>query len=1290
MTVTVENATGTLAHGFKAGLVRVQHRRVDIRITNAEGKLRLLPLLQRRIELASGVAQQVSVQVFHVDDSKSSGPLRFMPDTLSVEADSLHTDSLLLILMNGNTLHAANVSTAAVVEPQVIRIKGAQLDWRDMQMHLTADGRLHAKDPIAFDGKASSDWTPDGMPAWRFDASFDGDLDKLPLRLDISKPFHAHIDGAATDLNDHWQLTGNGATSDLDINVFGGGTALGIMSAKVGLTVNTSGFSARGPVIAPGLAPGPIDVDFHGAYANHRLTIKESTAVHKPSGSHGSVHGTVDVVPHGPRLALAGKWITLQWPLVSSAPAFTSTDGNYSLDGVRPWKAHADGRFAAAGLTDLPATVNGSLDVDSFTIEDGTIGIYGGTAKVKGLARWQPAQTWNVTGHIAGLDVAKVRADIPGTLDFDFRASGAPFGAAGAIDFAIAQMSGKLRGQSAGGSGRFTQAAGSDNWQFHQVDLHLGHTRIQLDGSLDAPRDLKFALEADDLSLLDENARGKVSASGRYAGTDAAPVLALKAHGTGFEWQGYRIDALDSDVDIDLGDNGHAQGKVDLTGIHHDSYHVRKATLDLTGSNKAQHATLTVDATPLRAVLTAAGELKEQVWRGNIDGLKVNDDQGLSLQLEQPTPLQFDKRRIELGDLCVRSDKSRGCINGKRETDGRWGAALAVDAMPLRAFTAGLTQDIDYAGTINLRGNLAGGSGALPTGSLSGELMQAELLHTLGNGRVEPLSLGTGTLQATATATGFSAQLKLDAGAAGSITGALSGERNTSNWMDYPIKGQLDARTDGLALLDIYVGGIDKATGQLTTRVDIGGTLGTPSLAGQLQLHGASIDVYQVGGSLRDVSLDAHFDAHTLELTGQSRLGDGTAHFNGKLAWRDNEPYGNLHLEGDRLLVVDVPEARIEASPKLDFKLTGHRIDATGEVLIPKAKLEPADLTNAVLASDDEVLVGAAPVDPKRRWTVYSDIKLTLGDVDIKALGLTATLGGSLNLHSDESPNSRGQGELVIKSGKYMAYGRLLDIDYGRLIFNGPLNDPSVDARAQKTFLDVTGDVTAGVNVRGPLRSPRLTFFSEPSLPQSQIASLILAGGSLDSVQSNGSNRPGAARNELLTQAGALLGQRVGTRIGLDDIGVESDISDQTGINPNVIGGVKSTDTSLVLGKYLSPRLYVSYGISLAEAINTFKLRLTLGKGWSIRTEAGKERSADIVYTIKKGKKTDEDKKATPPSPKQPTVTAATTARLTSAFLCIRCAILCNPTASNPTVATPSCATCARVPCAGSPTSSGC
>ena len=98
-------------------------------------------------------------------------------------------------------------------------------------------------------------------------------------------------------------------------------------------------------------------------------------------------------------------------------------------------------------------------------------------------------------------------------------------------------------------------------------------------------------------------------------------------------------------------------------------------------------------------------------------------------------------------------------------------------------------------------------------------------------------------------------------------------------------------------------------------------------------------------------------------------------------------------------------------------------------------------------------------------------------------------------------------------------------------------------------------------------------------------------------------SRSGAASSALLAQGGAIIAQQLGAKVGIDDVGIEQDLTNST---------------SLVLGKYLSPRLYVSYGISLAESINTIKMRYTLGDRWTIKTEAGKERSADLVYTIEK------------------------------------------------------------------------
>ena len=134
---------------------------------------------------------------------------------------------------------------------------------------------------------------------------------------------------------------------------------------------------------------------------------------------------------------------------------------------------------------------------------------------------------------------------------------------------------------------------------------------------------------------------------------------------------------------------------------------------------------------------------------------------------------------------------------------------------------------------------------------------------------------------------------------------------------------------------------------------------------------------------------------------------------------------------------------------------------------------------------------------------------------------------------------------------------------------------------------------------------PRVTFFSDPAVAQSQIVSLLLAGGSLETVQNTAdpTQRNNAARNAALLQGSALVVQQFGSKVGIEDVGVESDLNNET---------------ALVLGRYLSPRLYISYGISLAESINTFKMRYTIGDHWTIKTEVGTARSADLVYTIER------------------------------------------------------------------------
>ena len=1196
VTLHIEGVSGTLAGGARIELLDIEHPRVHLRFTGIEGRLQLAPLLWQTIDVPALRLETALVEVRRPVNNIPWKP-HFLPPLMRIHADSVRVARGTLVVPNGMRFDVTNVDSAGAVLPKQVRIYRSELDLPTL--HLSTDGRLYARDPIAFSAQSSVTWQLPGQPQWAATASFDGNLADLPLKAALTAPFHASVTGHFTHLTTDWRFAGQSTVRDFDIVPFGGGKLLGLMQGQLALAMDRDGFQAKGQAESAGLDAGPFDVDFDGFYSARRLTIRESNFVHRASRARTTTRGTIDIVAgRRPLLDLTGSWQDFRWPLRGTAsPPVRSARGTFRLRGDKPYQVDADGEFRAAELPVMSGTVSGLLDSTRVTIARSSIATYGGRTEARGEVVWWPQQTWALTGTTTGIDPAQWRADLPGRLGFGFAASGRRFAANGDLDLRIERLSGTLRGSPAQGNGRVERTR--DLWRFTDIDLRLGRARLTLDGSLGTQRDLHFGLNTDDLSLLSPEARGRIAARGSITGTAAAPVLGLRAQGSNFVLGKRSLRSIDADIDVDLRDGGTTRGRLRLRELRFAGRLINTLEAEVDGKAGDNSAFLSMDARGLQVTMGARGAFRDGHWKGVVRELDAGDSEALKLALEAPVPLDLSATQQKLGALCLKGRDGERFCTAAESLDGHWQASFNAEKLPLRTLTAGLTQDIDYDGTIGIEGLFNGTPDALTTGTLHASLRDAQLRHHLSNGREERFAFGTGLVEAAATRSDFTVRVGLDAGAAGNIKGTLAGRRTGSEWAEFPIQGELALETDGLSLLDVYVNGIDRASGRLTTQVTASGTLGAPEFQGALQVRKGEMDLYQVNLALREISLDAQLNGRGLEIQGSTKAGDGSARVSGQLAWRDRQPFGSLHLEGENLRVVNVPEARLYASPKLDFALAGNRIDVTGEVKLPQAVLEPATITNAVLPSGDEVLVGTPLKERQSHWQVVSDVQVTLGDkVSIDTYGLKGRITGSLRVHSDETQVSRGAGELNVAEGKYAAFARNLDISRGRLIFNnGPLADPGIDLRAQKVY----PDVTAGVNVRGSLRAPRMTFFSEPAIPQSQIVSLILAGGSLESVQNN--SRAGSARNDLLAQGGAMLAQQLGSRVGIEDVGIESDLSN---------------DTSLVLGKYLSPRLYVSYGISLAEAINTVKLRYTVGDHWTIKTESGKARSADLVYTIQK------------------------------------------------------------------------
>ncbi len=335
-----------------------------------------------------------------------------------------------------------------------------------------------------------------------------------------------------------------------------------------------------------------------------------------------------------------------------------------------------------------------------------------------------------------------------------------------------------------------------------------------------------------------------------------------------------------------------------------------------------------------------------------------------------------------------------------------------------------------------------------------------------------------------------------------------------------------------------------------------------------------------------DVRMDALPDG-TARIAGSVRSGEGTLNVDGSLNWRDTDAPLLLTLTGQNVLVSDTRDLHAVASPDLQVRYAaGQPITVTGTVTVPSARIDLERLDQGVSTSPDVVVLD--PEDPEATGASPLDLDLTLvlgDDVKLNGFGLEGGLGGRMRVRSHPGREMTANGQLQVH-GRYKAYGQKLDITRGELTWSGgPVSDPILNVRAER----VVGDVTAGVDIRGRASAPTAEVWSDPASSQSEALAYLTLGRPLASASSDESRQVNAA-SAALSAGGSLIASQLGAKLGLDDAGV----SESRALGGSVLG----------VGKHLSPRLYVGYGVSLLGTGQVLMLKYLLRKGFDVQIES--------------------------------------------------------------------------------------
>ncbi|HVH82828.1 MAG TPA: hypothetical protein VM713_00790, partial [Steroidobacteraceae bacterium] len=744
--LTITGVSGTLARGVHADRVEIDHELVHLTFEGIDGRVALAPLLLQTIRSPNTTVHSALIEVKHRTRQVPPSPPVFLPRWLLISAEHTIVDDAVLKIYNGARLEATHITAAAVLRHRSIRFFQAQGNFGDARVD--AIGELRARDPLGIEAQGHVEWTPAGQPAWRIDGSARGDLNALNLTAHALSPFRADVTGRALDLTSHWHMVGDANVENFDLRAWGVSGPLGVMKARLALSWNSEGFSGRGQVDPSGLHVGTFDAEFDGSFAAHVLTAKHMEARH-PSGAHAVGSGTFAIVPNGPRLDLSGSWEDFRWPLVGPEAIVKSAAGSFTLQGLLPYKVHAQGAASAAGISASTVDLTGTLGKDSFAFERAELDLLEGHASLAGAVAWAPRPSWSVAGQLTGINPAALRADLPGSVSGALAVSGNGFDPRGDLRITAGNLSGKLRGARVSGGGSINRAGGT--WSFDRVRVALGGTSLALDGRASEQLDLRFALASSDLALLAPGSHGQLNTSGTLRGTTTDPAIVANAHASGLSYAGLKLEHLDADIDFNAADRERPT-KIDarLTNLSYASHTVESAAVTVTGPPAAYRVHAEARAAGLALAAEAAGAYARGMFGGQLTALTLKGKDALDLALEHPVDLTASAKQLRLEWLCLAGTPGSMCLDADWSGE-RWSATLMSRQLPLSALTAGMTPAVQYQGTVDLLLRAAGGLQTPSTGTLRAQLTDAVLSHRLLSKRIEHTRIGSGTVTASAT-----------------------------------------------------------------------------------------------------------------------------------------------------------------------------------------------------------------------------------------------------------------------------------------------------------------------------------------------------------------------------------------------------------------------------------------------------------------------------------------------------------------------------------------------------------
>jgi translocation and assembly module TamB len=985
--------------------------------------------------------------------------------------------------------------------------------------------------------------------------------------------------------------------------------SLGEDSMRVGLDLESLEGTLRGRALS---ARGRVDVD-RGRIEASDVRMRWGSARANLSGSMAEVADVrLDAtIPSLSEILPRGRGSAEVRGRISGTPARIEVDVGATARGVR------------AGRFDVPqfdAALDATLFAEDYVphaadIRRADVRIAEGRLATAGKISWRDGIEWDVALKADRLETSTfspARWNLYGPVSVDMTSAGVrkPNTLRGRVS--LASLSGTLRERALVGSGEVVVSGR----EAEMTGLHLawGDLHVNADGQAGDTLAIDVDATVPDLSLLVPSWHGAVTVDGSAHGPRRSPTVVATFAADSLRVREYSVHRLEGNVDASLALVAPADVHVLALGAARGKTVFDTVRVDLGGPREQHRASFFVAKDELRGALTLRGAYADTSWTGWIDEMRFSHDLAGTWSTSRRAPVFLSRSRARVDSLSLARDGAR------IDAHARWQrgdtAHVEVDLHKLELATLAVRRKSPREITGTLDGVLV--ATIQPTGAVD-----ARVDLTAGPGHIA-LSGNQfeyrGRVTGAADATGVTARLDLDleqgersvatVDADVSIPGFVAGRDSLG---PQTLEGRLDLECRDVGpVMSVLAPGLAKASGSLTAHVTPKGTAGDFRLIGSAALEGGRFDLPS-GQRLRDVEVKMVSDGHgSVSMEGGATSGGGRVTLAARSArseqgWID----GTFSAKGKRFQLINQPDAQVFVSPDLEVRLAERKAEITGQIDVPFARIETTQVPSSAVSPSKDVVFVEDTLSTRKTVQVHTQVRVVLGDsVTFDGFGLRGRLAGSLQVEDERGHPTRGTGEIQIVNGKYRAFGSELTIDPGRFVFGGgPIDNPGLDVRAyrglttQQNVMTASGEVV-GVNLRGTLRRPELSVFSNPPMSESEIMSYLMFGRPMSST---------SGEQSALANAASLIAMQRGTELA-------GGLGKHLALDAYLETGSEARETSFVAGKYLSPKLYVSYAAGLFENTNTFRVRYSLSNSWTLQAESGDASSTDVLYRFERGK----------------------------------------------------------------------